>query len=92
MTSYMRLRSVPFNQANPDFAIGNKVSRSIYGQSNLRLQSEQSTSAGRSFRLVTMAGFRFSFHLSELVPDYIMWSASSAHTLPRVKVFFNRFY
>ena len=52
---------------NPDFAIGNKISRSIYGQTNLRLQSEQSTSVGESFRLVTKVGFRFSFHLSELV-------------------------
>ena len=37
---------------NPDFAIENEISRSIYGQTNLRLQSEQSTSGGGSFRLV----------------------------------------
>ena len=43
----------------------NEISRSIYGQSNLRLQSKQSTSGGGSCRLVTEIGFRFSFHLSE---------------------------
>jgi len=42
---------------NPDFAIGNKISRSIYGQTNLRLQSKQSTSEGGSFRLETKAAF-----------------------------------
>ena len=61
---------------NPDFTIGNKISRSIYGQTNLRWKS---TSVGGSFRLVTKTSFRFSFHLSELVPDYIVWSVGSAH-------------
>ena len=50
---------------NPDFAIENEISRSIYGQTNLRLQSKQSTSGGGSFNLVTETGFRFSFHLSD---------------------------
>ena len=55
---------------SPDFAIENEISRSIYGQTDFRLQSKQSTSGGGSFRLITETGLRFSFHLSEsnLVP------------------------
>ena len=49
----------------PDFAIKNWISHSIYGKTNLRLQSKQSTSKLGSFGLVTETGFRFSFHLSE---------------------------
>ena len=51
------------SKLNPDFVIGNKISHSIYGQTNLRLQSKQSRSVGGSFRLVAKAGFRFSFLL-----------------------------
>ena len=57
---------IPLTKLNPDFAIVNKVSHSIYGQINLRLQSEQSTSVGGLFRLVTKAGFRFPFLLDHL--------------------------
>ena len=51
---------------NSDFAIENKIFRSILDQPNLRLQSERSTSEGGSFSLVTESGFRFSFHLNKL--------------------------
>ena len=37
---------------NPDFVIENEISHSIYGQTNLRLQSKQSTSGDGSFSLV----------------------------------------
>ena len=58
----------------PDFVIENKIPRSIYGETNLRLQSKQSTSERGSFGLVTETGFRFSFHLSEFGVDYTTWS------------------
>ena len=63
----------------PDFAIENWISRSIYGETNLRLQSKQSTSERGSFGLVTETGFGFSFHLSEFGVDYTTWSVSSGH-------------
>ena len=62
-----------------DFAIENYIFRSIYVETNLRLQSKQSTSERGSFGLETETGFRFPFHLSEFGVDYTTWSGSSAH-------------
>ena len=52
-----------------DFAIRNCIFRFIKDKTNLRLQSERSTSALGSFRLVSQPGFRFLFHLTKLLFD-----------------------
>ena len=56
---------------NPDFAIQNLIFRSIkdYVLTNLRLQTEQSTSAFELFTLVCQSVFRFSCHLTKLLSD-----------------------
>ena len=54
---------------NPDFAIENSIFCSIKDQTNLRLQSERSTSERGSFRLVSQSGFRSLFHLMKLLFD-----------------------
>ena len=77
---FLKMILVAFLLTNlkPDFVIENKISCSIYGQSNLRLQSKQSQRG--SFGLVlTEAGFRFSFRLSEIGPSYSTRFVTSAH-------------
>ena len=55
---------------NPDFAIKNSLFCSIKDQTNLRLQSERSTSERGSFcRLVSQSGFRSLFLLMKLLFD-----------------------
>ena len=54
---------------NPDFAIQNLIFRSIKDLTNLRLQTEQSTSAFELFTLVCQSVFRFSCHLTKLLSD-----------------------
>ena len=55
---------------NPDFAI--EISFffcSINDQTNLRLQSQRSTSERESFRLASQSGFRSLFQLMKLLFD-----------------------
>ena len=54
---------------NLDFAIENSIFCSIKDQTNLRLQSERSTSERGSFRLVSQSGFISLFHLMKLLFD-----------------------
>ena len=54
---------------NPDFAIENSIFGAIKDQTNLRLQSERSTSERGSFRLVSQSGFRSLLHLMKLLFD-----------------------
>ena len=53
---------------NPDFVIENSIFRSIKDQTDLRLQSERSTSERGSFRLKSQSGI-FFFHLLKLLFD-----------------------
>ena len=52
---------------NPDFAIENSIFCSIEDQTNLRLQSERSTSKRGAFRLVSRSGLRCLFLLTKTV-------------------------
>ena len=54
---------------NQDFAIENSIFCSVKDQTNLRLQSERSTSERGSFRLVSQSGFRSLFQLMKLLFD-----------------------
>ena len=54
---------------NQDFAIENSIFCSVKDQTNLRLQSERSTSERGSFRLVFQSRFISLFHLIKLLFD-----------------------
>ena len=54
---------------NPAFVIENSIFCSIKNQTNLRLQSERSTSERGSFRLVSQSRFISLFHLMKLLFD-----------------------
>ena len=54
---------------NLDFAIENSIFCFIKDQTNLRLQSERSTSECGSFRLVSQSGFRSLLHLMKPLFD-----------------------
>ena len=65
---------VPYILQSNVLKVANRlISRSIYEQTNLSLQSKQSTSECGG-GLVTETGSRFLFHLRQFGPDYITWA------------------
>ena len=64
---------------NLDFAIENSIFCFIKDQTNLRLQSERSTSECGSFRLVSQSGFRSLLHLMKPLFDRKKCSFISKH-------------